>query len=304
MARVSWQDFDTDSALERNVLERALPLVMMASTPDGWRATFDMTGDTPRGMVQTSVTEVVGPNPEACVDLLQIRPLLFGTAWKVLDLLLEEAFAAAGEQPDRTRSGRWSIGHKKTLAQAAVGQPGAIMTLLWQALTLAYANTVEVRHSLVHRTVFANAAGDLVGRDDQGNPVRPVSSAEQEAFGRAALRAAKFVLVPVPDERLLADLTRQLAQLAGIHGVTLPAVKLYDALPEITAVIGADPAAPGRFLLDVPALRAASPWRDSGYADLVVQPDDRPGEELRGRLEHASDTVVSIDPTAPPGWLS
>ena len=56
MARVSWQDFDNDSALERNVLERALPLVMMASTPDGWRATFHMTGDTPRGMVQTSAT--------------------------------------------------------------------------------------------------------------------------------------------------------------------------------------------------------------------------------------------------------
>lgn len=86
--------------------------------------------------------------------------------------------------------------------------------------------------------------------------------------------------------------------------MTLPAVKLYDALPEITAINGAHPAAPDRYLLNVPALRAASPRRDSGCADLVVQLDDRPGQELRGRLEHASDTVVSIDPRTPPSRLS
>jgi hypothetical protein len=39
-------------------------------------------------------------------------------------------------------------------------------------------------------------------------------------------------------------------------------------------------------------------------AQLIVQLQDRPGQELRGRLEHAPDQVVSIDPAAPPSWLS
>jgi hypothetical protein len=107
-----------------------------------------MTGDAPRGTVRTGFTEVIGATPSGCIRLLEIRPLLFGTAWKVLDLLLEAAFAAAGEQADQRRTGRWTIKQKANLAKAAIGRPPSIAAELWRALTLACANTVGVRHSL------------------------------------------------------------------------------------------------------------------------------------------------------------
>jgi hypothetical protein len=208
-----------------------------------------MTGGVPQTFAQVGVADTFGATPERCIDLLQIRPLLFGTAWKVLDMLVEAALATAGETPDLNH-GRWSIGGKDgkaSKARASVGRPAALNPRPWQALMLTYVTTVEVRHSLVHRSVFADSSGSLVGHDRRGNRVRPVTSAEQEALGRAALRASQLVLAAAPDERAEADLTRQLGQLVGVHGVGLPSVKLYDALPEITVVVGIDPAAPARY---------------------------------------------------------
>jgi hypothetical protein len=71
----------------------------------------------------------------------------------------------------------------------------------------------------------------------------------------------------------------------------------------MTVTIPADPGAPGRFLLGVPDVKAQSSQPDAQWTDLIVQLQDRPGQELLGRLEHAPDQVVAIDPAAPPSWL-
>jgi hypothetical protein len=303
MFQVSWQDFDTDSALERNLLERALPLVAIQSTGD-WRATIDMTRPEETTTAHVQFTEVIGATPERCVDLLQIRPLLLGTAWKVLDLLLEEALAEAGEQPDQKKKSRWSIERKKALAQKGAGKPGALSISSWRVLTLSYVLTVDLRHSLTHRSVFTDPTGALVGHDDDGNPIRPMPPEEQVAFVRAVLRAAQLVLAPASDDRIATDLVRQLGALTGLHGVALPAVQPSEMLREITAIVGRDPAAPGHYVLDVSALRVRVDLPAGAPADVIVQLKDRPGQELRGRLEHAPEQVVLLDPAAPPSWLS
>jgi hypothetical protein len=78
----------------------------------------------------------------------------------------------------------------------------------------------------------------------------------------------------------------------------------YQVLREITAIIGLDATARCRYVLDVPALQARVGLPAGAPADVIVQLQDRPGQELRGRLEHAPDEVVSLDPAAPPSWLS
>lgn len=82
-----WQDFDTGSALERDTLERALPLVETESTGN-WGAVINMTGVGDPGRVTIGFRDG-DMTAGQCIEFLQLRPLLFGTAWKVLDLLLE-----------------------------------------------------------------------------------------------------------------------------------------------------------------------------------------------------------------------
>ncbi|MGH3772386.1 MAG: hypothetical protein ACRDRW_13500 [Pseudonocardiaceae bacterium] len=180
---MAWADFDADTALERDVLRRALPLAETVSTGSS-RATVDLAANSAATAV--AVHDTVGLTPSGCVDLLQIRPLLTGTAWKVLDLLLETALDLAGQSPDQKRG--WTI--KKKLAHAGLrtGRPSAFTPTVWNSLMGTYVETVELRHSLVHRTVSTDLSGALVGVNESGAAIRPLTAEEQEALGRSVLR--------------------------------------------------------------------------------------------------------------------
>jgi hypothetical protein len=263
---VSWQDFDINSALERDTLERALPLVQTESTGT-WGAVLNMTGVGGPGHVTISMSDTFGTTPEACIDLLRLRPLLFGTAWRVLDLLLDGALLAAGEPPER-KNGGWWIETKVKKARSATIRPTAVSARAWQALISTYVATVELRHCLVHRGVSTDSSAALAWHDDkQGKPGRPVTQEEQEAFARAVLRAAQLVIAPVPEERFEDDLVHQLGLLTGVHKVALGQAPRHLRLSRITAIIGASPATPGSYVLDVPAVKAQSPWPDAAWID-------------------------------------
>lgn len=185
------------------------------------------------------VHETIGATPSGCVDLLQIRPLLVGAAWKVIDLLFEEALVQAGHVPDQKRG--WSIQRKEALARGQEARPSQFSELIWQAITKTYVNTVELRHSLVHRRAHTDAASALVGRDSTGQLLKPLAATEQEALARVGLRASQIVTAAQADARLTADLQRQLAILAPIHGLTLPVVELTESLPAITVIVDRAP---------------------------------------------------------------
>jgi hypothetical protein len=75
-------------------------------------------------------------------------------------------------------------------------------------------------------------------------------------------------------------------------------------IPEITMIVDPDPSHGGRYALDFPAVRLWMPFQDAhDCADIVIAPRDRPGQELRGRLEDAPSEVVVIDVDVPPAWL-
>lgn len=241
-----------------------------------------------------------GPTPSGCIDLLRIRPLLVGAAWKVIDLLLEQALALSPFMPDQAHG--WSIEKKLGHARESDARPSGIALTAWRALMKTYVETAQLRHSLVHRRVHTDAAHALVGVDRTGAPLRPFSAEEQEALARTALRAAELVTSTAGDVRVAADPDRQLGLLRGVHGEALPMVGMADSLPEITVIVDANDS--GLYPFDVPALWARQPFKESTHADLVVRFRDRSGQDLRGRLEDAPDEVVVLDPDKPPGWLT
>jgi len=296
---VSWADFDQASGLERDMLLRALPLVPTRSS-DAWRMKIDLSAPDPV-QAQVAMDEIVGATPEACIDLLRIRPLLFGAAWKVLDLLLEEAFSQANEVPDLSRG--YSIGEKGRIARSGAGRPTKISVDVWSAITLTYDATRVLRDSLVHRRVYIDQTGSLVGLDAGGGRLAPLSAAEQEALARMTMRASEVVLGPV-DSREEIDLRYQLTVLERLHKVSLSPGGLPPRIPEITVVVDPTNVGADTYMLDVQQVIGNYPFAGNAYADLIVEFRDRPGQVLRGRLEDAPQSIETIDPAQPPSWLS
>ena len=300
---MTWRDFDVETALERDMLQRSLPLVPLSSGADA-DAVIDMA--TGSAHLALRVSDTLGPTPSGCVAVLEIRPLLVSAAWKVIDLLLETAYELAGLAP---AGRRWTIAEKQQLATAGVGEPATVHSDLWRALTGTYAATTEIRHSLVHRIAHLDGSNSLIGVREDGAPLRPFTAVEQEALSRAALRAAELVTGAPHASRVEADLARQLGHLNALHRIALPSVTLGDYIRGITLIahpVGSAEQADGRptgYEIDLRRVREVVPT--AAYADLTVQFPDRPGADLRGVLEDApADDLIIVDPDRPPDWLS
>jgi len=295
---VTWSSFDLDSALERDVLLRALPLIPIAA--DGSiRHTVDLTGDS--SGVAVKVSGVLGPTSKKCVEMLALRPLLTGAAWKVLDLLVEAALDQAGAIPDQRRG--WSINEKVKQARVGIVKPNFFSDSSWAALLATYVNTAQLRHSLVHRTVHIDSNNSLVGLDKNGKALRPLTADEQDAFARTALRAASLAVSTSANSRMENDLLRHLHDLRKVHRIPLPSVPPGDQIREIRVLVDPAPNAPNQFLLDLPAVKAKLAPNRITEADLVIVPRNRPDQELRGRWEDAPNDRMHIDPEHPPHWL-
>src|SRR5947207_2188117 len=78
------QEFDDSTSLERRMLEWASPLTRMSKVP----TRTDLRDST---NILVGMSGVSTPDSGRREALSEFRPLLFGTAWKVLDLLMEWA---------------------------------------------------------------------------------------------------------------------------------------------------------------------------------------------------------------------
>jgi hypothetical protein len=206
----SLTEFEESTAFERWTVEALVPLP--ARTPHGGRVDA-VTGAVTIAVQPAVVRVYAGGLREVPVDL---RPLAFGAAWKVLDLMLELAFRNAGTTAPR---GELRIARKKVLARQAHGALVPLTTDrdLWRTLTSIYVATIEARHSLVHRLPDVDRnTGTLTGHDRNGQPLVPITAEEQEAFCRAIQRAASAVLAGRISPRERADLAWQLDQLQAI----------------------------------------------------------------------------------------
>ena len=232
---------------------------------------------------------------EVHVDL---RPLAFGAAWKVLDLLIELALSQAG----LGGTGRITISSKIAHAKRAAGlcPPLTSDAALWGALTAIYVATEEIRHSLVHRLAEVDrATGELTGRDDQGNVLPSITADHQEAFCRAVQRAAQAIVERAISARQRSDLAWHLDQLEHLHGQPTLGGQPMELVPlgiAPTRLSGNDVLVDANALLS--ELRQNFPDR-TGYDATFKLPD---GRQLLVELEQVPATEVAVDPNDLPDW--
>jgi hypothetical protein len=285
-------EFDESTAFERWALEGLVPLP--SARPH--TAAKDIGDNAVRVMPGTAVVRVyVGGVKEVHVDL---RPLAFGTAWKVLDLLIELALWQAGLGP----GGSMTITNKVKHARSSAGTcpPLSNDGGLWTALTSTYASTEEIRHSLVHRRAEVDqATGQLTGRDRNGQPLVSISAERQEAFCRAVQRAAQATLSGAISPRERADLAWNLDQLVILHRQ-----QQLGGQEMAPAPLGVAPTrmSGSNVLVDAPALlaelRKNFPDRVAYDASFAL-PD---GRHLLVELEQAPTTEVAVTLGDLPKW--
>jgi hypothetical protein len=227
----------------------------------------------------------------------RLLPLLFGSAWKILDLTIELALASAGMSP--RRAGRWSIDEKAAEISNCQALPGFLASSdLWLAMIELYGATKETRHALVHRRVTVDSkSGDLVGFDRQSQPLTPVSVDEQMAFCRFAQRLAEAAEARILRGRVESDLLQQLVVLGRHHNIPIAGstqavapVRLTDDFPHDRRI-------------NVPDImaRARSTFPAAQYVDLELELSD--GRTLVVELEQAPSEVMTVDLGALPSWM-
>jgi hypothetical protein len=289
----SLTDFEESTAFERWTLDALVPL----PTTRPHKAIKDPSAKRVWITLGNAVElEYAGGVREVSVDL---RPLAFGAAWKVLDLLLELAFWNAGTCP----AGRLTISAKQQLARQARGTCPPLTTdpALWRTLTALYVATTQARHSLVHRLAEVDrATGVLTGRDDGGQPLLPITASQQEAFCRAVQRAATATLMRRNSLRECLDLAWQLDQLQAHH--QRPVLGGIQLRPPPLLITSASMSG-GRLVVDVPALRhaAQSSWPGQNQIDATFLLPD--GRNLIAEVETAPDRMVNVELDNLPDWL-
>jgi quercetin dioxygenase-like cupin family protein len=285
--------FEESTAFERWTLEALVPLPPRRPHRRSKVVATNHLRVTPVPAVARAYADGV---QEVHVDL---RPLAFGAAWKVLDLLLELAFANAGTT---SSTGQLTIATKRNLAGRGHGNlpPLTADRALWRTLTGVYAGTTEVRNSLVHRLAKVDrATGALTGHDRQGQALVPISGDQQEAFCRAIQRAAMAALTGRISPREHSDLAWQLDQLRAHH--QQPVLGGVQFQPPVLLIVSPNPSG-GQLVIDIPALlRAAqSSWPDRHIDARFSLPD---GSHFIAEVESAPASVNTVDLNDPPNWL-
>jgi len=286
------QDLLDDTAFERYVLERALPLV----APDTGSTSGRFDVDANQMSLHVMVHETLGMTMDQAVERLGIRPLCFGAAWKIVDLMLERALREAGLQPKH--GARWTIAEKVSRARGGAGSANPLSADhdVWVRLLAAYTETEEIRHSLVHRRAQIGAQGEVAGEDRNKQPLRPMTASELEEFCRAAQLAVDALQHGLDGPRGRNRLLWHLDQLANVTG--LPAVGAHEPSQTIPRIgVATDGAAD----VDWPTIkeRLRSTFPQAPEIDVLLE---LPAGTFLVRLEDAPDTAERFEPASPPAW--
>jgi hypothetical protein len=230
-----------------------------------------------------------------------LRPLSFGAAYKVLDLLVEHVLIANGRPPDSVR--RFDQ-KSAALAQRPANLPVPLDARpdLWDRLVALYKELLNARHAVTHRRAQATSGGDIEVYDDQGNRTDTVSSSEIHSFTAAVHAIAELVIDGQSDDRRLNIVAWHVNELQPRH--------------KLQPIAVTDPAAGLRVLeMDLDELEDGSLRFDVPQAEKHIDSQPAASWDLRlyagqrvfvGRWEDVTDRDAPFDfhPASPPNWLS
>lgn len=293
-------EFQDAVAFETYVLDKMLPVIS-----GGENGSIDLRGDVTVAAVQICITDNLSAGAVESVKN-DLAPLMFGAAWKVLDLALELIFNAGGLTADRRNGNEWSISAKQAHAAQGAGDFHVLTSDLpvWVAIGALYANTVEHRHCLVHRTaVIDSSTGALAGNDRSGGVLASLSLDQQKAVARIASLVAEGIVGGGIAPRNRDHLCYFLDQVAP-HTNQTPFGITRQGAP---ATINTDLKIISEQLVvhvRAAAERAANVFQGVLHFNVVFDIPDGTGRKLKANLEEipSGQTVVDLD--ALPNWLS
>jgi hypothetical protein len=284
--------FADETAFERLVLDGAMPLLPTSEA----RSVIDLRGPGVSVAVTPMPARVhVGDAPET-VGFAELRPLIFGAAWKVLDLLVELATRKRDTIEEKARKAAANL--------VPAVAPFDTQPDLWMRIMRLYASTKTLRHSLVHRQLKVDTAtGRIEGTRRPGKPApRPITEAEQSAFCRAAQGTAEAVIAGVLTGRQRDQFRWVLDELVAHHAQPLlGGSPVHGVIPVV--LVDAESVAPDEVAVDPLHVlgRAKQATPDPSHFDLrLFLPD---GRILMGNLEDAPAHGVAFHIDHPPDRL-
>jgi len=245
-----------------------------------------------------STTGWPGPHPERLTALTQVRPVLFGVAWKVLDLQMELAFAQLAT-PNQTK---WRIEEKSAHARAFRGSLAGLTDdpEIWMRICLIYTGTTEARHALTHRRLQVDAHGAFV---NLSGAHQTLTAAEQDAMQGLALSSSTIALHQNRTRRDGLMLGRFLNALTSLHG--------RPALPASTddqwKVVVNSELIHGRWSFHARSIfaRAREAAPTSSHFDVEIHLAGSGLAPVVGALTVAAEAgVMDFDPSVPEIWMN
>jgi hypothetical protein len=290
------QEFEESIAFELYVLETIRPAIEQHGG-----ASIDLRGSKTVAAVSVTFSESVSADAVGRLKD-QLAPLLFGAAWKVLDLLLEFALNRDGLAPARRE---WTIAEKQVHALNGSGDSSVLgcSKSAWAAILRVYACTVEHRHCLVHRTVKVDAtSGTLEGEDKNEQPLKPLTRDQQVALAKVAGLVARAVAEDGIDRRSEDHLKYELDQLAAHSGLPAFGVGGTSAPVDILLTLIQEN---GIFILDMTGVleRARKTFPTVAHFNLLVDVPDGSRRRLFAYAEKCPLGKSTIDLKTLPPWL-
>lgn len=290
------EEFDEATLFERLALDRVRPVLGDESTDE-----IDLRSVDRHGGVIVNVQLYCSMSGDAVNSVATaLTPLLFGAAWKILDLFVELALNSVG----RPRK-KWSIEDKAAAARRGEGLQSLLTDDhgIWRAVLTIYAATVEHRHCVVHRTAdFSSQEVQLAGVDKKGATLKPLTRTELEAFLVIAQEVASAVIDGGLKPRSADYLRFELDQLREHTGLSDLGGKRRSKPVRVRMV--PTPVADDLYELDFKAAyaRAAKARPDSHYDVWIDCPDDS-GRSLFARMEDVPMETIRFGLEALPTFL-
>ncbi len=242
---------------------------------------------------------------DARAAVQKFRPLVFASAYKVLDLVIE--MVARLNVPERR--GRWSFAEKVAFVQgptpATLPHPLDAAPDFWPRYTALYVALEEGRHAVIHRRVKMERDGDLQMYDPEGRPVLTVTAAQTASFALAVWVLREAVVRADGRARRLNSFAQHLDGLTGLHG--FPEIGVKDRADDLR-IIEDDLESLGGSRWRINAKRIADHMEKQEsppFADVVWQAGEHPGWRFYGaRFEEMPvEDEIEFDERDLPSWL-
>lgn len=233
--------------------------------------------------------------------LPQLRPLIFGAAYKILDFFVEFVLKLKRGQTLPQRG--WSFEAKiKLLTNGSYQLPTIFSPTddIWNRMAALYTNLLEARHCIAHRKSNQKLDGTLIVKDRSGNLLTPLTALEQDKFAESTYLLSEAVIRQEIPSRQRNAILNALDYLDAHHRYPKTGRTVPGEIPKIMANL--IPLSAGRWQLDIKSIRNCltdtQPWAKIVDIDL-----HRPGEQRAAfftRLEDWDDDLLEFSEGALP----